>query len=76
VSTDDVPIDLLRRCFALGPDGRGSGAAATYFLAVERRLRELDLLSYYARATCPTVHRLAMRRDAPTRPWLGHGRSR
>jgi hypothetical protein len=66
VPTDDVPVDLLRRCFALGPDGRWfRRPPATYFLAVERGLRELDLLSYYARATCPTVTGVAIRRDQP-----------
>ena len=68
VPTDDVPVDLLRRCFALGPDGRWfRRPPATYFLAVDRGLRELDLHSYYARATCPTVTGLAIRRDQPTR---------
>jgi len=65
-----VPVDLLRRCFALGPDGRWfRRPPAAYFLAVGRGLRDLDLLAYHARATCPTVTGLAIRRDQPTRSW-------
>jgi pimeloyl-ACP methyl ester carboxylesterase len=67
VPTDVIPDDLLRRGFALGPDGRWSRKPpAAHYLAVARGLRGLDLLAYYTRAACPTVTGLAARRDQPT----------
>jgi pimeloyl-ACP methyl ester carboxylesterase len=67
VPTASVPDGLLRRGFTLGPDGRWSRRPpAAHYLAVARGLRDLDLLARYARATCPTVTGLAMRRDPPT----------
>jgi pimeloyl-ACP methyl ester carboxylesterase len=67
VPTDVVPDDVLRRGFAVGPDGRcRRKPPAAHYLAVARSLRDLDLLAYYARATCPTVTGLAARRDLPT----------
>jgi pimeloyl-ACP methyl ester carboxylesterase len=67
VPDDVVPVDFLSRGFVVGADGRWSRRPpAAHYLAVARGLRDLDLLAYYARATCPTVTGLAARRDQPT----------
>jgi pimeloyl-ACP methyl ester carboxylesterase len=67
VPIDVLPAEFLRRGFAVAPDGRSSRRPpAAYFLAVAAGLRHLDLLAYYARATCPTVTGFATRRDLPT----------
>jgi pimeloyl-ACP methyl ester carboxylesterase len=67
VPTDVVPVDFLRRGFTVGPDGRWHRRPpAGHYLAVARGVRELDLLTRYARAACPTVTGFSDRRDQPT----------
>lgn len=67
VPAADLPDEFLRRGFAGAPDGTWSRRPpAAHYLAVARGLRDLDLLASYARATCPTVTGLAVRRDGPT----------
>jgi hypothetical protein len=67
VPSADLPDEFLRRGFAVASDGTWSRRpSAAHYLAVARGLRDLDLLAFYARATCPTVTGIALRHDQPT----------
>jgi pimeloyl-ACP methyl ester carboxylesterase len=67
VAVRDLPAEIIRRGFLTSADGQWHRVpTAAYFLAVEETLRDLDLLSSYRRATCPTITVIATQRAAPT----------
>lgn len=67
VASEDLSGEIIRRGFVEAADNRWHRKPpAAHFLALGKSLRELDLLNWYARSTCPTLTVICARRQAPT----------